>query len=67
MYKFEKFGKGREYDKNFGELIFEGEYLKGERYGRGKEFYDNGLIQYEGEYCNGKKMEKEKNMINMDH
>ena len=34
-------------------LIFEGEYLNGERNGKGKEYYDNGKLRYEGEYLNG--------------
>ena len=33
-----------------GKLIYEGEYLNGERNGRGKEYYDNGQIKYKGEY-----------------
>ena len=35
-------------------LEFEGEYLNGEKHGRGKE-YDNdyGNLKYEGEYLNG--------------
>ena len=40
-----------------GNLIFEGEYLNGERNGKGKEYnYDGGLI-FEGEYLNGKRDE----------
>ena len=36
-----------------GELIFEGEYLNGERNGKGKEYYDNGILKCEGKYLNG--------------
>ena len=36
-----------------------------ERNGKGKEYYDNGKLKYDGEYLNDKKMEKEKNMIIM--
>ena len=31
--------------------------------GKGKEYYPNGNLRFEGEYLNGKKMEKEKNVI----
>ena len=30
--------------------MFEGEYLNGERNGKGKEYYDNGKLKFEGEY-----------------
>ena len=43
-----KNGKGREYDKIFGELIFEGEYLKDHKY-KGKNYFRRKL-DYEGEY-----------------
>jgi len=36
-------------------LEFEGEYLKGERNGKGKEYNYNGELIFEGEYLNGKK------------
>ena len=35
-------------------LKFEGEYLNGERNGKGKEYYDNGDLKFEGEYLNEK-------------
>ena len=54
-YKIE--GKG--YDKN-GKLNF---VL--ERNGKGKFFYENGNIEFEGEYLKGKKMEKESIIIEM--
>ena len=46
-----KNGKGdvREYNWSSGKLVFEGEYLNGERDGKGKEYYDNGEIIFEGE------------------
>ena len=49
-------GKGfiKEYNNN-GYLRFEGEYIKGERNGKGKEYNDYGNIIYEGEYKNGKR------------
>ena len=51
-------GKGyiKEYDYD-GKLIFEGEYLNGERNGKGKEYYDDKLV-FEGEYLNGKRKEE---------
>ena len=30
-------------------------YLNGERHGKGKEYYENGRIKFEGEYLNGKR------------
>ena len=51
-----KDGKGniKEYSSK-GELIFEGEYLNGERNGKGKEYYKNGILKFGGEYLNGKR------------
>ena len=41
---------------NKGEVVFEGEYRKGQKWkGKGKEFYFNRKLKYEGEYLNGKK------------
>ncbi len=34
-----------------------GEYLNGRKSGKGKEYYENGNIKFEGEYLNGKKLE----------
>ena len=31
------------------ELKFEGEYLNGKRHGKGKEFYSNGKLKFDGE------------------
>ena len=42
------------------ELIYEGEYSKGERNGKGKEYGKEGNIIYEGEYLNGKRNGKGK-------
>ena len=33
-----------------GNLIFEGEYINGFRNGKGREYYYNGKLKYEGEY-----------------
>ena len=41
-------------------LKFEGEYLNGERNGKGKEYYTNGKIKFEGDYLNGKRNGKGK-------
>ena len=62
-----KEGKGyiKEYHDLTGKLIFEGEYLNGERNGKGKE-YDayNGKLIFEGEYLNGKRNGKGKEYYN---
>ena len=41
-------GHGKEFDYN-GNLVFEGQYLNGKRYGKGKEYYDNSKLKFEGE------------------
>ena len=46
-------GTIKEYDDN-DKLIFEGEYLKGKRNGKGKEYLIDDKI-FEGKYLNGKK------------
>ena len=38
-----------------GKLEFEGEYLKGEKNGKGIEYFSDGIIKFEGDYKNGKK------------
>ena len=59
-----KEGKGliKEYLKDEGKkIIFEGEYLNGERSGKGKEYsIINSCLIFEGEYLNGKKNGKGK-------
>ena len=50
-------GKGKEFIGKSDVLIFEGEYLNGERNGKGKEYYDDGKLLFEGEYLNGKRKE----------
>ena len=40
------------YKLNTNILIFEGEYQKGKRNGKGKEYYDNGELEFLGEYIN---------------
>ena len=44
----------KEYYKD-GTLLFEGEYLNGEKHGKGKEYYSNGKPIFEGEYKKGKR------------
>ena len=41
-------------------LIFEGEYLNGEKNGKGKEYDSDGILIYEGEYLNGERNGKRK-------
>ena len=49
-----KLVKGKEYEK--GKVIFEGEYLNGEKWnGKGKEYNIYDELKFEGEYLNGKK------------
>ena len=53
-------GKGREYNDFFDDLIFEGEYLNGERNGKGIEYYYDRITKFEGEYLKGKRHGKGK-------
>ena len=57
IYESNKIGK--EYNGNDDTLQFEGEYLNGERNGKGKEYF-NDTLQFEGEYLNGKRNGKGK-------
>ena len=56
-----KDGKGyiKEYDF-YNYLEYEGEYLNGQRNGKGKEYYGQGKIKFEGEYLNGQRYGKGK-------
>ena len=49
-----KEGKGLVKEFNDNILIFEGEYLNGERNGKGKEYNKKGNLIFEGKYLNGK-------------
>ena len=50
----ERNGKGNEYDGDH--LLFEGEYLNGNKWnGKGKEYDNRGELIFEGEYLNGNK------------
>ena len=53
-------GKVKEYDSLFGNLLFKGEYLNGERNGKGREYYYFSALKFEGEYLNGKRNGKGK-------
>ena len=53
-------GIGTEYDALTHDRLFEGEYSKGERNGKGKEYYDDNILKFEGEYLNGKRNGKGK-------
>ena len=59
-----KDGKGYvyEYDDIFENIIFEGEYINGERNGKGKEYekYDGKTLIFEGEYKDGQRNGKGK-------
>ena len=54
--EYDSYGKGKEY----GNLIFEGEYLNGERNGKGKAYDCDGNLIFEGEYLNGQRNGKVK-------
>ena len=62
--------KGKEYDSFAHHLIYDGEYLNGERSGKGKEYniYGNSMFEdnliFEGEYLKGKKNGKGKEYYN---
>ena len=63
-----KEGKGfvKEYDDYNCRIKFEGEYLNGERNGKGKEYDENGELIFEGEYLNGKKYNGKGKEFNKD-
>ena len=52
---YDKDGLAREYDLYDNELRYKGEYLNGERNGKGKEYYGNCPMLFEGEFKHGKK------------
>ena len=47
---YEENGEVKEYEGNTDELVYEGEYLNGKRNGKGKEYYNNDELKFEGEY-----------------
>ena len=52
---FDENGIGRVYNNYNDNLVFEGEYLRGIKNGKGKEYYENGKLKFEGNYLKGKK------------
>ena len=56
---YESKGIGKEYNVYYDILIFEGEYLNGERNGKGKEYWGD-FLEFEGEYFKGKRHGKGK-------
>ena len=48
-------GIGKECDDETNRLKFEGEYSNEERNGKGKEYFDYGELEFEGEYLKGQK------------
>ena len=53
-----EFKDGKGFCKEYNELnilAFEGEYLNGERNGKGKEYNFDEKLEFEGEYLNGKR------------
>ena len=54
--KIENNNNGKEYILGSEVKIFEGEFLHGKRNGKGKEYYINGNLKFEGEYLKGKKI-----------
>ena len=56
IYKLEN-GKGSVviYDDD-GKLMYEGDYLNGEKNGQGKEYNNSGKLVFEGQYLEGKKL-----------
>ena len=54
--------RGKEYNGYTEKLIYEGEYLNGERDGIGEEYNENGNIMFKGEYRNGKRHGKGKEL-----
>ena len=49
----EKNGNVKEYYKNTNILVYEGEYKNGKRNGKGKEYYFDKSIKFQGEYLKG--------------
>ena len=53
-------GKFKEYDNN--KLIFEGEFLNDKRWnGKGKEYDDDGNLEFDGKYLKGIKCQNKYN------
>ena len=46
----------KQYNQKSNKLIYEGEYKNKKKNGKGKEYYENGKVKFEGEYLNGKRL-----------
>ena len=57
---FKKKGIGKTYNFSDNKLVFEGEYLNGEKNGKIKEYDEQNYLVFEGEYKNGLKNGKVK-------
>ena len=55
-YKIVRNGIIKEYFLNTDFLIFEGDCIGGKKSGKGKEYYLNGNVKFEGDFLNGKKV-----------
>ena len=53
---YKKNGTAEEYKMNSRILIFEGKYENKKRNGKGKEYYENGKLKFEGEYIDNKRI-----------
>ena len=51
-----KKGIGKEYIFGTDILLYKGKYLNGKKNGKGKEYYINGILKFEGEYLKGKRI-----------
>ena len=49
----------------YGKLKFEGLYSNENKNGKGKKYYFDGILKYEGEYLGGKRKVMEKIIIKM--
>ena len=45
---FEENGQMKEYDKYYNILLFEGMYMNWKKNGKGKEYYEDGKLKFEG-------------------
>ena len=52
---YESKSKGKEYDAYNDRIIYKGEYLNGERNGKGKEYNYNNELIFKGNYIKGKR------------
>ena len=56
----ERNGEGKEYKRSTNKLIFEGKYLNNKKNGKGKDYYYNGELKFEGDYIKGKKWKRKR-------